>query len=224
MPNREIRSIRAVAESEHRIVQILCIDRIRGPKCSPLRARCGHVARLVQRFPATLSQENRTVSDIDNEIRGLVEQFVEDMTQLLKVSALEAVRDALGETGAATGKRATKRRATKKRSTKRRATKKRTTKRRATKKRSTTKRATKARGAKKTGRRGRPRRQSDAVLERLSQRVTDHVKKNPGARLEEISKALKTPSKDLKRPVSDLLEGKKLRKTGEKRGTKYFVK
>lgn len=155
------------------------------------------------------------MKDIDSEIQGLVEQFVEDMSKLLKLSALEAVRDALGD---ATGTAPT-RRTTKRRSTKRRATKKRSTKKRATKKRST-----KAAGAKKTGRRGRPRRQSDAVLERLSKRVTDHVKKNPGSRLEEISKALKTPSKDLKRPVSDLLESKALRKTGEKRGTKYFAK
>ena len=168
--------------------------------------------------------------DIDTEIRDQIESFLEEISQLVKASALEAVHDVLGEGGTSaparrsTKKRATKKRATKKRATKKRATKKRATKKRATKKRASKKSSAKAAAPKGTGRRGRPRRQSDAVLARLSTRVTQFVSKNPGARLEEISAALKTPSKDLKRPVADMLDSKQLRKAGEKRGTKYFVK
>ncbi len=163
--------------------------------------------------------------DIDSEIRDQIETFLEEISQLVKASALEAVHEVLGESGSsAPARRTTKKRATKKRATKKRSTKKRATKKRSTKKRATKKRSTKAAGAKGTGRRGRPRRQSDAVLARLAGRVTQFVTKNPGARLEEISAALKTPSKDLKRPVSDMLDSKQLRKSGEKRGTKYFVK
>ena len=39
-----------------------------------------------------------------------------------------------------------------------------------------------------------------------------------------MSKALSIPSKDLKRPVADMMDAKMLRKTGAKRGTKYFAK
>ena len=57
----------------------------------------------------------------------------------------------------------------------------------------------------------------------MSKTILAHVKSNQGHRLEEISAALRTPSKDLKRPVALLLETKKLKKRGQKRGTKYFA-
>ena len=152
---------------------------------------------------------------IDSEIRDRIESFLEELSQLVKASALEAVQEVLGEgAGGAPARRATKKRATKKRATKKRATKKRATK----------KRGTKARASKGTGRRGRPRRQSEAVLARLTKRISQFVSSNPGSRLEEMSKALSIPSKDLKRPVADMMDAKMLRKTGAKRGTKYFAK
>ena len=162
--------------------------------------------------------------DLDAEIRERIDTFLEDISLLVKEAALEAVRDALGEQAGTTPRRAAKRatkRRTKKRTTKKRTTKKRTTKKRTTKKRTTKKRVGKKRGARRGP--GRPRRQSDAQIERISARIMKHVGNHPGSRLEELSKSLRIPSKDLKRPVADLLEGKKLRKTGARRGTKYFA-
>ena len=66
-------------------------------------------------------------------------------------------------------------------------------------------------------------RRSTEQVEDMKKTVLAHVKSNQGHRLEEISAALKTPSKDLKRPVALLLEAKKLKKRGQKRGTQYFA-
>jgi hypothetical protein len=60
-------------------------------------------------------------------------------------------------------------------------------------------------------------------IEALAGKVLAHVKANAGHRLEQISAGLKIASKELKRPVATLLETKKLRTEGQKRGTKYFA-
>jgi hypothetical protein len=54
-------------------------------------------------------------------------------------------------------------------------------------------------------------------------RIATFVRANPGARLEQIASGLNTSSKELKLPVIKLLGAKTLKKTGQKRGTKYFV-
>jgi predicted HTH transcriptional regulator len=66
-------------------------------------------------------------------------------------------------------------------------------------------------------------RRSSEQIENMGRTILAHVSSNQGHRLEEISAALKIPSKDLKRPVAILLEAKKLRKRGKKRGTQYFA-
>ena len=45
-----------------------------------------------------------------------------------------------------------------------------------------------------------------------------------GQALEDIGRAMKTDTAVLKRPVGMLLAEKKLKTTGAKRGTKYFVR
>lgn len=54
-------------------------------------------------------------------------------------------------------------------------------------------------------------------------RVHGFVKANAGKRLEEIGKSLGAATKDLTLPVAKLLAARRLRKTGQKRGTRYFV-
>jgi hypothetical protein len=54
--------------------------------------------------------------------------------------------------------------------------------------------------------------------------VLAQVRSKSGQRLEEIGRALKTDTAILKRPVAMLVESKKLKTTGQKRGTKYFVR
>lgn len=52
--------------------------------------------------------------------------------------------------------------------------------------------------------------------------LADYIAKTPGQRIEEIGRALKLPTKDLTRPISKLIAGKKVKTTGQKRATKYF--
>jgi hypothetical protein len=67
-------------------------------------------------------------------------------------------------------------------------------------------------------------RRSPEDLAKLQATVLAAVRAKQGQRLEEIGKALKTDTSVLKRPVALLLEAKKLKTTGARRGTKYFVK
>jgi hypothetical protein len=47
------------------------------------------------------------------------------------------------------------------------------------------------------------------------------IKRAGGRRIEELAKALRVPSKSLKAPMKKLLEGNKVKTTGQARGTKY---
>jgi hypothetical protein len=58
----------------------------------------------------------------------------------------------------------------------------------------------------------------------MAARVLAQVRSKQGQRLEEIGRAMKTPTKGLKLPVAKLLAAKKLMTKGAKRGTKYFLK
>jgi hypothetical protein len=57
----------------------------------------------------------------------------------------------------------------------------------------------------------------------MAGRIATFVKSNPGMGLEAIAKGIGTATKELKLPVIKLLASRTLRKTGEKRGTKYFA-
>jgi predicted transcriptional regulator len=50
------------------------------------------------------------------------------------------------------------------------------------------------------------------------------VRSKQGQRLEEIGRALRMDTGVLKYPIANLLSAKKLKTTGAKRGTKYFVR
>jgi len=66
-------------------------------------------------------------------------------------------------------------------------------------------------------------RRSSDQIEALAARILAHVRSNQGQRLEEISRSLKLPSQELKRPVATLMDEKRLRTKGQKRGTQYFT-
>ena len=77
----------------------------------------------------------------------------------------------------------------------------------------------------KTGaRRGRPGRPPSAATEALTPKVLAHVKANDGASVSEIASALKKQSAAVKPAIARLLAEKKLRKTGQRRGTKYHAR
>jgi hypothetical protein len=63
---------------------------------------------------------------------------------------------------------------------------------------------------------------STEEVEQMAQRIAGYVRSNPGVRLDAIASGLGTSTKELKLPVIKLLDSKGLKKTGQKRGTKYF--
>lgn len=60
-------------------------------------------------------------------------------------------------------------------------------------------------------------------VDQMAARVLTYVKSNPGEGLEAIGKHLGIATKELKLPVIKLLGTRQLKKSGQKRGTKYFA-
>jgi hypothetical protein len=58
----------------------------------------------------------------------------------------------------------------------------------------------------------------------MGETVVAYVAKNPGQSVEQNGKALGLKTKDLALPIIRMVDAKKLRTTGERRGTKYFAK
>ncbi len=63
---------------------------------------------------------------------------------------------------------------------------------------------------------------TQAQLAAVKNALLAWIEKHPGQRIEQIGKGLSIPTKDLKRPASQLIDGKKVKTTGQKRATKYF--
>jgi len=143
-------------------------------------------------------------SNIDKEIRARIDTFISELSQLVKDAALEAVQDALG--GNSTSKTPARRsNATTSHSTA-----------------GTTGAVSSARQAAK--RRGRRHRRTAADLHQMAGRIFDHVKSNPGQRMEEISSALGELTYDLRRPLQQLKIEKAFKTTGQKRATQYYLR
>ncbi len=135
-------------------------------------------------------------SAIDSRLNDRIQAFVTDISEIVREAAVDAVQEALtGETGPRAATRG---------------------RRPGRKKRKAVKRVSRKSKGKRV-------RRSAAELEALSTKFLAHVKANPGQRLEEIGAALGIPTSELKRPVALLLEAKKVRTTGQRRGTKYFA-
>ena len=59
-------------------------------------------------------------------------------------------------------------------------------------------------------------------IERLTGRLLDYVKGNPGQRIEQIADGMGTSTKELNLPAKKLIAGKQLKTKGQKRATQYF--
>ena len=129
----------------------------------------------------------------ENKLRSLVDQFVADLSACVHEEALETVRAALGQP-AAPRKRGPGR----------------------------PRKAGRAKVGRKPGRRTGGRRSAGEVAS-TGETVLAHIRANPGQRLEEIGRELGVPTKELKRPIANLMQGGSLRTEGQKRGTKYFA-
>lgn len=135
-------------------------------------------------------------TNTNQQIESKVQAFVQELSGLVRIAALEAVAAALGERAAGTARRG------RPKGSKNKAT----------------------RMAPRASRGGKRAKRTPEQVEQMGARVVDHVKKNPGQGVEGIAKALKVPSKELQLPIIRMLAAKKLRTTGQRRGTKYFVK
>jgi hypothetical protein len=137
-------------------------------------------------------------SPLNSDIRSRIDAFVDELTSIVKAAALDSVRAALGESPMPA-------------------------------RRGPGRPPNAAAGA----RRGRPPgsankssaggKRSSEEVDQMAERIATFVKSNPGLGLEAIASGIGTSTKELKLPVIKLLANRTLRKTGEKRGTKYFA-
>ena len=131
--------------------------------------------------------------DIESAIRKSVDNLVAELTELLRESALETVREALANELVPMPRSAGRPR----------------------------KSAGKAGGsAKKSGKRVR---RTIEDLEAYADRIHNYVQSHPGVGVVAISKGVRLTTKDVKRPIQMLLAAKRLRTEGQKRGTTYFT-
>ena len=138
-------------------------------------------------------------NNLDSEIQSRIQSFLDELSGLVKKQALEAVHEALGGGGGTRRGPGRPRKVT-------------------------VRRGRRPKAMAKRGVRGRRVRRSPEDLAKLQTSVMSAVRSKQGQRLEEIGRALKTDTGILKRPIAMLLAAKKLKTTGAKRGTKYFVK
>jgi len=137
-------------------------------------------------------------NNIQQQIEARVQAFVREVSDLVRSSAMDAVAGALG--GAAAGGGAPRRG------------------------RPVGSKNAAPAAAKSTGRRGKRGKRTSEEVDAMGVRIYDHVKKNPGANVEGMAKAFGLKSKDLTLPIAKLMATKKLKTTGQRRGTKYHVR
>jgi hypothetical protein len=133
-------------------------------------------------------------NNVNDRIRSRVEAFAEELSALIRDSAMETVREALG--GGAAPRRAG-------RGGRAAAT------------------AAPVRGG---GRREKGQKRDPGEIERLTGRLLDYVKGNAGQRIEQIAAGMGTVTKELNLPVKKLIAQKALKTKGQKRATQYFAR
>jgi hypothetical protein len=155
------------------------------------------------------------MSDVDVQIKNRVNSFVEEITALVRKSALEAVSSALKGSGGASAALAAAAPA----------------KRRGRPPKNAPKAAAPAAAAKpaakaaaKGGRRKPGEKRSSVEIEATIEKLTSFIAANPGLGIEHIAKGLNTSTRELVLPVKKLLSEKKITSKGQKRATRYFPK
>lgn len=134
--------------------------------------------------------------NLEQQIRSRIEAFVDELATLVREAALESVQAALGSAPARGPGRPRKTA------------------------------APVGGGAirRRAPRRGRGAKRSAEQLDALAAKFLAYVKSNPGNTIERIGKAISIDTKELKLPVAKLLADKKLKTTGQRRGTKYHAR
>jgi hypothetical protein len=138
-------------------------------------------------------------NSLDDRIRARVEQFAADLADLIRESAMETVSVALAGARPSPGRggrRGAAAAVVAVRSTGR------------------GRAASREKGAKRP----------PDEIERLTGRLLDYIKGNPGQRIEQIADGMGTSTKELNLPAKKLIAGKQLKTKGQKRATQYFAR
>jgi hypothetical protein len=72
-------------------------------------------------------------------------------------------------------------------------------------------------------RRGRPGKFTPEQMDKLGSSILALLKQTPGARSEQLSASMKMDATTLRIPLKALIEAKRIKVKGQKRGTQYFV-
>ncbi|MFO0680511.1 MAG: hypothetical protein U0234_00605 [Sandaracinus sp.] len=133
---------------------------------------------------------------IHDQIRRRIEAFSQELEALVRSAAIEAVRTSLGGASAPAAQPVARA--------------------------ASSVRQTPSTKAPLTFKRKKGAKRTPEQLAKIDDAILGFVKTNPGQGVEHMAKSLGVSSNDLKLRVSLLLDGKKIKKTGVKRATKYF--
>ncbi len=158
------------------------------------------------------------MNNAEHTIKLRVDAFVNDLSDLIRQSALEAVSDALKKGGVAPAAPVARRPGRPAKVVEAPVAAK-----PAAKVGRPAKAASSASSAAAAKRRAGEKR-SPVLLAQVTDQVGNHIKSNPGQGVEQIAKALSTTTKELTLPIRKLLGDKKITSKGQKRATRYFPK
>jgi hypothetical protein len=157
-----------------------------------------------------------STTQLDRQIQDRIQAFLTELSGLVRQSALEAVQAALGGGVAAPARRGPGR-----------------PRKNAAAGPIAAAAPTGAAGGKssassvpagKPARKGKRAKRTSADVDATAAALFAYVAANEGQSIEQIGKGMGVPTKELKLPVIKLMEGKKLKTKGQRRGTKYFAK
>jgi hypothetical protein len=148
-------------------------------------------------------------SSFDDQIRARIRSFTEELAELVRQSALESLRAALG----APEKRGPGRRRAVDAALFARAGS-----------RLAKGGARRGAGAGRAIARAKGAKRDPEQLAQLTDSLHGYIKGNPGQRIEEIARGMGTTTKELNLPVKKLIGGKQIKTKGHKRATQYYPK
>ena len=158
------------------------------------------------------------MSDVARDFRTVVEAFVGDLRTLIRRQALEAIAEATLQGEGVTPAPAPRRgRPAAKPVTRRESPKAPAAAAVAPVKSTRAPKPLAAPAKRAAGEKRTPR-----LLEQLTSGLHDYIKSNAGQNVEQISRALGTPTRELALPLRKLLAGKRISSKGQKRATRYF--
>jgi hypothetical protein len=137
-------------------------------------------------------------NSLDDRIRARVEQFASELAELIRESAMETVSAALAGARPSPGRGG---------------------------RRAAAVAAAPARGGRgRLASREKGAKRPPDEIERLTGKLLDYIKGNPGQRIEQIADGMGTSTKELNLPAKKLIANKQLRTKGQKRATQYFAR